>query len=279
MTEASATSTPPRARRRPPLTPVLAIAALVAVVGAAVAVGSSGSSGAAAATTRTVTVKPGVVQSTVSGSGSLAARRDRELAFVTAGTIKKVFVSTGERVAKGEVLARLKTTAGGTRRLRAPFAGTIAAADVAVGGTVGGVSSSSSGVSGAAGSSSTDTTTAFELVSLKSYEMTVSLSESDIGKVKKDQAATVIVDATGDQLAARVQRVSLLPTSSSDSASGSSSSSSAVAYSVTLRLTQSARSLRPGMTASADIVTSEATGLTVPTAALRPLVASPSSDS
>ena len=247
MTEASATA-PPRARRRPPVTPVLAVAALAAVVGAVVAVGGSGSSGTATRTTRTVTVERGVIQSTVSGSGSLAARRDRELAFASAGTIKKVWVSTGERVSKGQVLARLKTTDDEIRRLRAPFAGRVAAVDVAVGDTVGGVSSSSSGATGATGGASTDTTTAFEVVSLKSYEMSVSLSESDIGKVKKGQAATVTVEATGDKLAARVQRVSLLPASSSDSAgaTGASSSSSAVAYSVTLRLTQSARGLRAG---------------------------------
>ena len=38
---------------------------------------------------------------------------------------------------------------------------------------------------------------------------------------------------------------------------------------MTLRLTQSSDALKPGMSASADIVTAQSTGLTVPTQALR----------
>ena len=239
-----------RARRAPTI--VLAVAAVAAAVGAVVAAGSGSGGGVAASTSRTVTVERGVIQSTVSGSGALTARHDRELAFTTAGTIKKVFVGVGDRVAKGQVLARLKTSAGTTKHLRAPFAGTIGSVGIA------------------AGDLSGDTTTAFELVSLKSYDMTVALSESDIGKVKQGQSATVTVSATGDVLAARVAHLSLLPTTSSstDAAGGSSASSSAATYAVTLELTQATRALKPGMAASADIVTSEATGLTLPTAAL-----------
>lgn len=239
------------------------------------AVGSPSAKGGTTSS-RTVTVKRGVIQSTASGSGTLAAYRDQELAFSTAGTIKRVLVAANDHVEKGQVLARLKTSDGTIHRLRAPFTGTIASVDVAAGDTVGGTSSSSAsgstGASGAATSSSSDTTSAFELVSLKSYDMTVSLSESDVGKVKKGQVATVTVEATGEKLAARVKHVSLMPSSSSSSSGStdsSSSSSSSVSYPVTLRLTQSSADLKPGMSASADIVTSETTGLTVPTAALR----------
>lgn len=239
------------------------------------AVGSPSAKGGTTSS-RTVTVKRGVIQSTASGSGTLAAYRDQELAFSTAGTIKRVLVAANDHVEKSQVLARLKTSDGTIHRLRAPFTGTIASVDVAAGDTVGGTSSSSAsgstGASGAATSSSSDTTSAFELVSLKSYDMTVSLSESDVGKVKKGQVATVTVEATGEKLAARVKHVSLMPSSSSSSSGStdsSSSSSSSVSYPVTLRLTQSSADLKPGMSASADIVTSETTGLTVPTAALR----------
>ncbi len=232
---------------------VLALGAAGAIAAAAVAAtGSKAAAGGGGGTTsRTATVERGVVQTTVSGSGNLVARHDRELAFSTAGTIKRVFVSEGDKVAAGQVLARLKTSAGATKHLRAPFAGTIGSVGVSVGETV--------GASGA--------TTAFELVSLKSYDLTVSLSESDIAKVKKGQPATVTVAATGDVLAARVEHFSLLPTSSSSSSDAASSSSS-TSYAVTLRLTQTAGGLKPGMGASADLVTSETTGLTVPTAAL-----------
>lgn len=268
LPEAPSSASARRSRPSPSLAAaLLAVATLVAVIGAVLAVGGSGGT-EAAATTRTVTVKRGVVQSTVSGSGTLAAARDRELAFSSAGTVEDVLVGAGDRVVKGQVLARLETSDGTTKRLRAPFAGTIASVGVGEGDTVGGASSSSAQSAG--GGSSSDTTTAFELVSLEAYDMTVSLSESDIGKVEKGQAATVTVAATGDELAARVKHVSLLPASSSSDTSGaSSSSSSAVSYSVTLELTQSAADLKPGMSSSADIVTAETTGLTVPTAALR----------
>jgi hypothetical protein len=53
--------------------------------------------------------------------------------------------------------------------------------------------------------------------------MTVSLGESDIGKVKVDQIATVTVNATDDeQLAAKVTAVDLLSSSSSSTTSSSS---------------------------------------------------------
>ncbi len=68
------------------------------------------------------------------------------------------------------------------------------------------------------------------------------------------------VSATGEKLAAKVVKVGVLSSSSSSTSttgSSSSSSSSAVAYPVTLRLTQTSSKLKPGMTASADIVTEQ----------------------
>ena len=46
--------------------------------------------------------------------------------------------------------------------------------------------------------------------SSSSYDLAVSLSESDIGKVKNGQMATVTVSATGKELAARVVDVGVL---------------------------------------------------------------------
>jgi multidrug efflux pump subunit AcrA (membrane-fusion protein) len=241
----------------------MAALAAVAVGGAATAVGG-GSSSAATTTSRTVTVKRGVVQSTVSGSGNLEAVKQSDLSFDLAGEITKVYVKAGEKVSEGEALARLQPTdtTEDITWLRAPFSGTIASAGVAKGDTV--------------GATTTDSTAAFTLVQLKRYELSVSLSESDVGKVKQGQMATVTVSATGEELSAKVVDVGVLSSSSSTASSSStgtaassSSSSSAVAYPVTLRLTQTSADLKPGMTASADIVTSQSTGLTVPTQALR----------
>jgi hypothetical protein len=94
--------------------------------------------------------------------------------------------------------------------------------------------------------------------------MEVSLSESDIGSVKVGQPATVTVNAaSGEQFAGRVADIGVLSSSSS-----SGSSSSAVSYPVTLSLDQTAKSLKAGMSATADIVTSQVTGMAVPSQAL-----------
>lgn len=94
--------------------------------------------------------------------------------------------------------------------------------------------------------------------------MDVSLSESDIGSVKVGQAATVTVNAaSGEQFAAKVTHIGVL-----SSSSGGSSSSSAVSYPVTLTLDQTGKALKAGMSATADIVTDQVTGIAIPSQAL-----------
>jgi hypothetical protein len=95
-------------------------------------------------------------------------------------------------------------------------------------------------------------------------QLDVSLSEADVGKVKKGQQATVTINAVpGEQVAGHVVSIGVLASSSS------SSTSSAVSYPVTIRLDQSAKGIKAGMSASADIVTAQASGLTVPNQALQ----------
>jgi multidrug efflux pump subunit AcrA (membrane-fusion protein) len=149
-----------------------------------------------------VTVKSGVIQSTVSGSGNLEAATQQDLSFTDAGTVTKVAVQAGDHVTDGQLLATLDPTdtTQSTEHLRAPYTGTIATVGVQVGDIVGGATST-----GASSTSSGSTSTpAFEVVKLNRYEMSVSLTESDIGKVKKGQLATVTVSATGEKLAAKV---------------------------------------------------------------------------
>jgi hypothetical protein len=94
--------------------------------------------------------------------------------------------------------------------------------------------------------------------------MDVSLSESDIGSVKVGQPATVTVNAaSGEEFAARVTHIGVL-----SSSSGGGSSSSAVSYPVTLTLDQTSEHLKAGMSATADIVTSQVSGIAVPSQAL-----------
>jgi multidrug efflux pump subunit AcrA (membrane-fusion protein) len=167
--------------------------------------------------------------------------------------------------------------------LRAPMAATVTAVNGSVGQTVsGGSSSSSSSSSSSTGSSGAsvagglgggDTSSSasasggssfITLAQVSRFKMEVSLSESDIGSVKVGQPATVTVNAaSGEQFAARVADIGVLSSSSS-----SGSSSSAVSYPVTLSLDQTAKSLKAGMSATADIVTSQVTGMAVPSQAL-----------
>jgi multidrug efflux pump subunit AcrA (membrane-fusion protein) len=134
--------------------------------------------------------------------------------------------------------------------LRAPAAGTIASVANKVGDTAG--------------------ADAFiVLAQLSHLKMEVALSESDIGKVKKGQKATVTVNAaSGGEVAAHVSSIGVLSSSSDDSSQGSSGSS-AVSYPVIVTLDQTTDGVRAGMSATADIVTSQASGIVVPNQALR----------
>jgi multidrug efflux pump subunit AcrA (membrane-fusion protein) len=167
---------------------------------------------------------------------------------------------------------------------RAPMAGTVTAVNGSVGTTVGSGSSSSSSSSSSSGSSSNGASVAgglggsgsdssssgsssgssfITLAQISRFKMEVSLSESDVGSVKVGQPATVTVNAaSGEQFAARVTDIGVL------SSSSGSGTSSAVSYPVTLSLDQTGKALKAGMSATADIVTSQVTGLAVPSQAL-----------
>jgi len=148
--------------------------------------------------------------------------------------------------------------------LRAPISGTIASVSGSVGETVSGEASAATGASssesggggigglGAVGASSStsssSSSSAFIVLSqLGRLKMEVSFSESDIGKVKVGQPATVSVSSMeGTELAGRVTKVDVLPSEGS--------SSGVVEYPATITLTQSAKGVRAGMSASAEVV-------------------------
>lgn len=151
--------------------------------------------------------------------------------------------------------------------LRAPISGTVASVSGAVGETVsgegsgatggsGGESSSGGGIDGlgavggssSSSSSGSGSSSAFIVLSqLGRLKMEVSFSESDIGKVKVGQPATVAVSSMeGTELAGRVTKVGVLPSEGS--------SSGVVEYPATITLTQSAKGVRAGMSASAEVI-------------------------
>lgn len=96
---------------------------------------------------------------------------------------------------------------------------------------------------------------------LKSMELEVAVAEADIGKVKVGQQATFFVDAWPDRsFRATVKKVEY----------GSAVTDNVVTYKTDLEVSNDDLSLRPGMTATAEIAVAEAKNVfTVPNAALR----------
>lgn len=89
--------------------------------------------------------------------------------------------------------------------------------------------------------------------------MTVAFSESDISKIKVGQTANVTLDAlTGVELAAHVSQISALGSTSSD----------VVSYDATLTIDQHDSQVKPGMSASASVITGQATGVNLPNSAV-----------
>jgi multidrug efflux pump subunit AcrA (membrane-fusion protein) len=90
---------------RPWLNYLLGVACVGAIVAAFLVVGPA--SGSQSTVTRTATAAQGVVQSTVSGSGNLQASSQLDLGFKTSGTVTNIYVSQGQHVTEGQLLATL----------------------------------------------------------------------------------------------------------------------------------------------------------------------------
>lgn len=111
---------------------------------------------------------------------------------------------------------------------------------------------------------------------LKKMEVEVSVDEADVGQVQAGQSATFTVDAfPGRAFPAKITRVNVGSnssgsSSSSSSSTSSSSSSTVVSYTAMLSVDNRTEILRPGMTATADIVAQTIRhALLIPNAALR----------
>jgi multidrug efflux pump subunit AcrA (membrane-fusion protein) len=91
------------------------------------------------------------------------------------------------------------------------------------------------------------------------YQLVVPLSESEISGVHVGQIATVTVEALeGRKFAAEVVSLPVLSTTSSG----------VVSYDVTFQLDQVEPALKPGMSATAEVVVKQAEGVNVPTSAI-----------
>jgi multidrug efflux pump subunit AcrA (membrane-fusion protein) len=237
---------------------------------------SSGGSGAASAATtgsREREVTKSSSGSSASSSSVSEATREANLASARAA------VRSDRLTVQGDQQAVENT------RLYAPESGTIASLSGQVGEVVSasgttrdsssaGTSSGSGAAAGASGSSSGSRTSAssgsssssssssssFAILSdLSSMQLVVALSESEIGNVRSAQIATVTIEAlSGRKVAAHVREVAILSTSDSG----------VVSYDVTFQLDQMEPGLKPGMSATAEVVVKQAEGINVPTSAI-----------
>ncbi|HUQ59214.1 efflux RND transporter periplasmic adaptor subunit [Lentzea sp.] len=269
------------------------------VAGYLVFFGSSGNAQPTAA--RTAAAANRDVSEVVTASGTVQSSFSAAASFGASGTVTEVDVKVGDTVTKGQQLARLDPTQAqlqvdiaqgnlnaalekgtGTNALltayrqaqlalqqakdtlaattlTAPGDGTITSVTGAVGQKVG---SSGNGSSSTATTGTTTTTSGFVVVTdLKNLVLKANVSESDVSKLKADQAATVSVNAmTGTPIQGKVAQVDLTPTTANN----------VVQYGVTLTLTEPPAGLRPGQSASVEITVAGATNvLAVPAAAVQ----------
>ncbi len=108
---------------------------------------------------------------------------------------------------------------------------------------------------------------------LSAMKLEVAIDEADVGAVKQGQAATFTVDAfPGKTFPAAITRVALGSNLSAQSTTTTTAATTntVVSYAATLSVANANQQLRPGMTATADIVTTAKNNvLLVPNAALR----------
>ncbi|NJP88054.1 biotin/lipoyl-binding protein [Nonomuraea sp. FMUSA5-5] len=283
--------------------------AVLLLGGAGLAYAQLGTGQAAGETTvRTVTAGRGSVTASVTASGAVESSRSRALSFGTSGTVEKIYVKAGDKVAKGDILARLddsaaqeslaaakatyqsalddgtdtaaryaayikarnayreaQRTVAGTV-LKAPFKGTITAVNGSVGGTSSG-SGSGSGSSAGGGQGSGQTTSAtsgssgfIELADTTKLQLVGTFTESDAGKLKQGQEATITFDAlpgvTATGEVTQIQPVA-------------STSNNVVQYPVTITFTKAPEQVRLGQTATVEVVVGQAENVvTVPSTAV-----------
>jgi HlyD family secretion protein len=105
---------------------------------------------------------------------------------------------------------------------------------------------------------------------LKKMELEVKVDEADVGSVKEGEEASFTVDAfPGKNFPAAITRVNV-GSNSSTTATGTTPAGGVISYSALLTVENPDQTLRPGMTATATIITAqEKNVMMVPNAALR----------
>ncbi|MGI5291775.1 efflux RND transporter periplasmic adaptor subunit [Nonomuraea polychroma] len=279
--------------------------AVLLLGGAVLAYGQLGTGQAAGETTvRTVTASRGSVVASVSASGAVESSNSRALSFGTSGTVEKIYVKAGDKVGKGDILARLDDDAAqeslsaakatydsavadgtGTAQLyaayikarndyreaqrtvaatvlKAPFGGTVTAVNGSVGGNSTGGSSGGTqqGTGQSTAQQSSGSSGFIEIADTGELQLVGAFTESDAGKLKKGQSATITFDALpGVSATGEVTLIEPVATTSNN----------VVQYPVTVTFTEVPRQVRLGQTATVEVVVGRADDVvTVPSTAV-----------
>ncbi|MFB9526321.1 efflux RND transporter periplasmic adaptor subunit [Nonomuraea roseola] len=274
---------------------ILAVALLGGAGFAYSALGAGGSS--ADAVVRTVTATRGTVTASVTASGAVESALSRSLAFGSTGTVARIYVKAGDKVSKGEILARLDDDAAreslasaaasyeaavddgtSTTALYAAYVkarnayraalreveGTVLKAPfagtvTALNGAEGGSSNGSSGGSDA--STGQNAGTGFiELADTGRLKLVGAFTESDVTKLKVGQPASVSFDAlSGVTATGKITQIEPV----------AATSDNVVQYPVTISFTEVPDQVRLGQTATVEVVTGTAENVvTVPSSAI-----------
>jgi multidrug efflux pump subunit AcrA (membrane-fusion protein) len=165
--------------------------------------------------TRTATASTQTVQTTVGTTGTLEPKRQADLSFNSSGTVTKVYVSVGDKVEKGDLLARIDDTS-----LAADV--TAAKADLAA---------AESSLSDLDDDDATDT-------AIASAKAQVKLKKSDLSQAKSALSAAALRSTISGTVAevsiAKGDQVGSSSGSSGGAASSSSGSSSSSSAAITV---------------------------------------------
>jgi multidrug efflux pump subunit AcrA (membrane-fusion protein) len=215
--------------------------------------GGSGSGSGQTSTTSAETIAANIASAQASVDGAEATLRNAENALnetrlyaPATGTVVNVeSVSPGDAISGGSGSGSSSNGSSGAGSSSSSGTGSTA-------GSLGGASSTSS-------SSSSSSSGLVEIVNTHAMTMTVAFSESDISKIKVGQPANITLEAlSGVELAAHVSSISTL----------GSSSSGVVSYDATLTLDQRDSRVKAGMSASAAVITGQASGVNLPNSAV-----------
>jgi multidrug efflux pump subunit AcrA (membrane-fusion protein) len=233
----------------------------------------SGTRGAATASSSSSGSSTGASGSSTSSSVSTATREANLASARAAVKSAKLTVQSDEQaVENAKLLAPESGTivslsgqvgetvsGAGTTRATSNSAGSSSSSESGSGSAAGGSSSARSSGSGSSGSAASSGSSFAVLSNLSSMQLVVPLSESEVGNVRGGQTATATIEALGARkVAAHVSEVAILSTSNSG----------VVSYDVTFGLDQMESGLKPGMSATAEVVVKQAEGVNVPTSAI-----------